>query len=180
MSEAGIQNDYFEWMCDIVCRDRFAKNISYITLLSYLHSVEFKYYNMSDADRASDGVNLRHRFALDSYDYNYVRSCLNGPCSVLEMILALAIRCEENIMSNPRVGDRTGQWFWRMIANLGLNGMIDERFDEREAEDIVYRFMEHDYSPDGRGGLFMIRCPGKDARKLNIWNQMCLFLDKMM
>lgn len=44
----------------------------------------------------------------------------NRPCSVLEMIIALAIRLEEHIMDDPDIGNRTGQWFWDMIVSLGL------------------------------------------------------------
>ena len=39
----------------------------------------------------------------------------NKTCSVLEMMIALAIRCEEHIMDDPDVGNRTGQWFWKDV-----------------------------------------------------------------
>lgn len=167
-----IDIEYFEWLCDIVCRDRFAKEISYRSLLAHLHRVEFTFIIPRDSNRAEDGVDLRYRFARADAD-RYLR----GPCSVLEMLLALAIRCEENIMDDPLKGDRTGQWFWMMVNNLGLGGMTDDRYDEDYVDDRVSTFLYREYDPDGRGGLFRIRnCP-HDLRGVEIWYQLCWYLD---
>ena len=183
MGRVDVNDGYFYWMCDLVCRGRYDNTILYRKLLSYLHSVEFTYRIRSDADRAHDGVNLRHRFALLTDDYEYVRDCLDGPCSVLEMIIALAIRLEETIMTDPQFGDRTGQWFWQMIVNLGLGSMTDARYDERYVEEVVDRFLKRKYEPDGHGGLFVIynsEYEEIDLRKMPIWTQMCHFLDTMI
>ena len=104
------------------------------------------------------------------YDTSIVMDILDKPCSVLEMILALAIKCEETIMDNPKYGDRTLQWFWSMLKNLGLAYMTDERFDKKIANDILYNFMERRYEPNGKGGLFYI--PNYD-----IWSQLGIYLD---
>lgn len=183
MGRRDVQDDYFEWMYDLVSRNRYTGPNSFRTLLSYLHSVEFRYGRINDGDRAQDGVGLRHRFAssTDNGSYKYVMECLGDePCSILEMILALAIRCEEDIMDNPRIGDRTGQWFWKMITNLGLGGMTDEHFDGDLAEDIIQTFLDRKYASDGRGGLFYIRNVTRDVRRVSIWVQMMWFLDTMI
>lgn len=80
-------------------------------------------------------------------------------------------------MDNPLYGDRTSQWFWGMINNLGLNGMTDRSYDAEYVERTVDRFLNRDYEPDGRGGLFRIRNCGKDLRKAEIWHQLCWYLD---
>lgn len=177
MNRNKIEKEYFYWMYDLVSKNRYDNSISFRKLLSYLHNVEFKYHIKNDSDRAHDGVNLRHRFALchSNYPYDYVIECLEGPCSVLEMMVALAIRCEETIMTNPQVGDRTAQWFWRMIVSLGLGSMTDDRFDDCYVEPIVKKFLDRKYEPDGHGGLFIVR--NKDLRSVPIWTQMCYFLD---
>ena len=74
-----------------------------------------------DGNRAEDGIDLRYRFGHEQhYSDAMVASFLDDrPCSVLEMMIALSIRCEEHIMDDPDVGNRTGQWFWSMIASLG-------------------------------------------------------------
>lgn len=179
MIHGGIINEYFEWLYDLVCGKRYPKTISYRKLLSYLHSITFNYSIPNDANRADDGIALRYRFALE-YDYPDVPECLDGPCSILEMMVALAIRCEENIMDDPNVGDRTGQWFWEMIKNLGLKPMIDEKFNKDIADDIIDRFLNNEYEPDGRGGLFRIRQCEYDLRTVEIWYQLCWYLNSIV
>lgn len=180
MRRFEIEHDYFEWIFGMICDGRYAQTNSYRKLLTYLHEVEFTYLIPNDADRACDGVSLRRRYALLTNDYEYVMDCLDGPCSVLEMMVALAIRCEETIMTDPKFGDRTGQWFWKMIVNLGLGSMADIRFDERYVKEVVASFLKRDYEPNGRGGLFMIRNCKHDLRKVDIWCQMLWYLDRMI
>jgi hypothetical protein len=127
-------------------------------------------------------MDLRYRFALELGYRNQpeiVLDILNGPCSVLEMMIALAIRCEENIMDDPNVGDRTGQWFWGMITNLGLGSMKDARFDIRYVDDVVAMFLDREYEPNGKGGLFTIRHCDCDLRDVEIWYQLCWYLDSI-
>lgn len=176
MIRRSNEQDYFDWIYEMVCGDRFAETISYRKLLSYLHSIEFVYSNPMDSNRADDGIDLRYRYRYKTgneapHDY------LGGNASVLEMITALAISCEERIMDNPLMGDRTGQWFWRMINNLNLSGMTDSRFDEEYVEDIVYKFLDRNYEPDGHGGLFVIRGCRYDLRDVDIWTQMMWFIN---
>ena len=172
-----INNEYFEWLFNLVCGERFSRNISYRKLLTHLHSIEFTYSIFKDKNRAEDGIDLRYRFILD-HTYNIeLMDYLDGPCSIFEMITALSIRCEESIMDDPRVGDRTGQWFWGMIVNLGLGGMTDDSFDQKFVDEVILRFLNHDYEPDGRGGLFTIRNCKRDLRTVEIWYQLCWYLD---
>lgn len=174
-----IQNDYFEWMFDLVCKDRYSELISYRKLLMALHNIEFAYSIKRDVNRAKDGVDLRRRFALSSY-HEDVLDYLDGPCSILEMMVALAIRCEESIMDDTSIGDRTGQWFWGMITNLGLGSMNDDIFDRRYVNDVICRFLNHEYEPDGKGGLFTVKNCDKDLRNVEIWYQLCWYLDSIV
>ena len=123
------------------------------------------------------GVGLRYRYSI-YVKRDDVIDILNEPCSVLEMILALAIRCEDTIMANFRYGDRTTQWFWSMIKNLGLSYITDERFNKDEAIRIIYKFMERQYEPNGRGGLFYMPDRNEDLTQIDIWTQLCWYLDK--
>ena len=179
----GINGEYFKWLCDLACKRRFAKEISYRKLLRFLHDTQFTYLIRRDQNRAEDGISLRWRFIQarkyeDSYDE--IMSRLDGPCSVLEMMLALAIRCEESWMDDPNIGDRTGQWFWGMVRSLGLGSMTDDRFDIRYAEDVIARFLDREYEPDGRGGLFTIKDCDRDLRDVEIWYQLCWYLDSFV
>ena len=173
-----IIDEYFDWMCDLVCCDRFADGISYRKLLAFLHNTEFTYLIERDADRAGDGIGLRYRFSVDIGEPTYYEH-IDGPCSVLEMMIALGLRCEENIMDDPDIGDRTAQWFWEMVSNLGLGSMTDDRFNRRVAFMIINRFLLREYDPDGKGGLFYLRNCDCDLREVEIWHQLCWYLDSI-
>lgn len=168
-----INNEYFEWMYDLVGGLNGSRVTSYRRLLMTLHATEFVYSIRMDENRAEDGVDLRRRFSILNADI------LDGPCSILEMMIALAIRCEESIMDDTSKGDRTGQWFWGMINNLGLSGMTDANFDRKYVKFCISRFLDRNYDPDGRGGLFRIRNCDIDLRNVEIWHQLCWYLDSI-
>ena len=178
MHENNITVDYFDWMYNLVCRNRYSKNISFKKVFSYLNNTKFTYTIRMDLNRAKDGTELRRRYANEFKIANiYDRIC--GPCSVLEMMIALAIRCEETIMDDENFGDRTDQWFWDMMKNLGLGHMDDDEFDEEYVSDVITRFLNRDYEPDGRGGLFFVRNCDIDLRDVEIWIQMLWYLDNI-
>lgn len=179
MIKNEIEQEYFEWMYELVCDRRYSKHNSYGKLLSYLHQVEFTWIIKKDANRAEDGIDLRRRFSLE-HDLDDISDLLDGPCSVLEMMVALSMRCEESIMDDPSVGDRTAQWFWKMIVNLGLGGMTDARFNANYVDDIIIRFLNRDYEPNGKGGLFVVKRCEYDMRDVEIWYQLCYYLDSIV
>lgn len=174
-----VNDEYFEWLCELIDARRFSKQVGYMKLLTHLHNIEFTWFILRDDNRADDGVQLRRRYALEREDLTLQRY-LYGPCSVLEMMVALAIRCEETIMDDVRMGNRTGQWFWGMIHSLGLNHMSDNRFDRDYVDDVVSRFLNREYEPDGRGGLFTVRHCDFDLRTVEIWCQLSYYLDSIM
>lgn len=179
MMVSELENEYFDWLVELVCRDKFARGISFGKLLMHLHRREFAYTILNDKNRANDGVKLRRRFFLDSGlddDSEY----LDGPCSVLEMMIALAIRCEETIMDDPRFGDRTSHWFWGMVINLGLGSMTDDLYDRKAVDEAIDILLERRYKPNGEGGLFKVRHCDKDLRKVEIWYQLCWYLDGLI
>lgn len=178
MNSADVKSEYFEWLIACVCDDHFAEQISFRKMLEYLYNTEFIWKMKDDKNRIGDGLDLRRRFSKAmGFEYNYFLPDLDEPCSILEMILGLAFRCEETIMQDPRKGDRTTQWFWGMINNLGLGGMTDERYDEKQVEEIIDIFLKRKYEPDGRGGLFTVRHCEYDLRGVEIWRQMCYYLN---
>ena len=171
-----ISNEYFNWLYNLACSDRYDEPISYKKLLAQLHNTVFRYSIQRDENRAEYGINLRRLFA--SAVIKCADKYLTGPCSVLEMMLALSIQCEE-IMDDTAYGDRTRQWFWGMVTNLGLGDMADNRYDKKYVSRVLERFLDRDYEADGRGGLFRIKNCADDLRDIEIWVQMLWYLDSV-
>lgn len=172
--------EYFKWMCRLV--ETLKMDKTYRKLMTYLFEVEFTYSIPMDANRESDGIDLRYRFGYetgksDSYIASYIDI---RPCSVLEMMVALALRCEREIMSSRDYGDRTGEWFWAMIHNLGLGDMDDTQFDIGRTDDIVSRFLNREFAPDGKGSLFTVKNARRDMRDVELWYQMSWYLDEVV
>ena len=182
MNQDSVCNKYFEWLYALVCGKRYSKLISYKKLLMFLHSTEFTHLIPNDQNRSADGVDLRYRFSTSEVreeSSDFIADCLCGPCSVFEMMVALSLRCEESIMDDPQIGDRTGQWFWGMIVNLGLGCMNDNRFNKSLVTQALITFLNRDYEADGAGGLFTIKHSEVDLRTVEIWYQMCWYLDRL-
>lgn len=173
-----IDREYFEWLCDLIKDSKPSRMVTYNKLIRYLYNTEFYYTIPMDGNRYEDGINLRYRFGYDrAIDAPVIASYLDiNPCSVLEMMVALAFRCEESIMINFDNGVMSGRWFWKMISNLGLDRMDDNNYDEEIVNNIVWRFLNRDYDRDGKGGLvYLPGCPD-DLRSMEIWYQMMHYL----
>jgi hypothetical protein len=127
MTKYELNNEYFEWMHRLVYNEQYSKRLSYRKLLAYLHNVEFIYIIGMDSNRAEDGIDLRYRFGYEHrYENPMIATYLDRrPSSVLEMPVALSMRCKESIMDDPDACDRTGRCLWNMIANLGLGSLND-------------------------------------------------------
>lgn len=178
MTEETLNKEYFGWMCHLVCDS----NLPYRKLLKRLHEIEFTPIVPMDDNRADDGINFRYRFAYEN-DYHpamiaeYIDT---KPCSVLEMMVALIHRFEEQIMANEDFGDQCQQWFMDMITSLGLKRMTDSMYDETYVDRVIMRFQNRDYKPNGEGGLFTVQNYRRDMRVVEIWYQMCWYLDEVL
>ncbi|WP_301887980.1 hypothetical protein [Bacteroides caecimuris] len=178
MTREDLSSRYFEWLCGIMFDGRYLKGRSYSKLFELLHSVDFEVVIGMDQNRAEDGIDLRYRFGDEQgYIQPMIASLIdNVPCSVLEMMVALSFQCE-NTMSDPEEGNRLSKWFWTMIDNLGLGSMDDNNYDDEFARFVIFRFLNREYSSNGEGGLFVINNCKYDLREVEIWYQMCWYLD---
>lgn len=179
MKHRNIEQEYFDWMYDLVC----PSNDSNHSLLTHLNSVDFTYTIPMDGNRASDGIALRYRFGDKfGYDQREVTTFLDvRPCSVLEMMVALALRCEEHIMGDWESEDRTYQWFNIMLENLGLANMTDYDYDPEVVDHALYILLNRKYRRDGsNGALFVVKHPRQDLRAVEIWYQMNWYLSTII
>ena len=176
-----LSNEYFDWMYHLVCDDKHYNKVSYRKLLMLLNNIDFVAKVPMDDNRRIDGIDFRYRFGNENgYSEEHIKRYLDTKeCSVLEMMISLAYRGEEQIMDDYDYGNRTGQWFWSMIVNLGLGHMNDKDFDEDYCLYVIFNFLDRNYEPNGRGGLFSIDT-SEDLRNVQIWYQFMWYLDEVI
>lgn len=161
---------YFKWLeGELLDQD----HMSYHSLLRKLHAKEFMWVNEYDENRADDGSRLRARYS-EVCGVDYRTSWLTWPCSVLEMVDALAVKIDDMIMYDLSQGERIGEWFWLMLDNLGLLKYSDDIWAkrpetcDRDVDAILRRFMEREWDSHGRPNLFL----PKDGKLTFEWSQM--------
>lgn len=160
---------YFLWITGLA-NEWCSEYGSYHQLIEILHLTPFYSPIYNDKNRIKDAVNLRTQFDPSL--------SLDEPCSILELMIALAFRCEKDIMDDPDTGDRTGFWFFSMIKSLGLSEMTDEKFNLVVTMATLDNFVKRRYKPNGEGSLFTIHHSRQDFRNKEIWYQMCWYLDE--
>ena len=175
---------YFKWMCSIAFPNEHIRS-HYYRVLNLLNSIKFTYLIELDENRAKDGINLRYHFSYEAKipyeDIEYILD--NDSCSVLEMMIALAKRCENSMMADDNFGDRTSVWFWKMFCNLDLNKYPDDIWNEsieEEVTKIIYIFLNRQYDYYGNGNLFKFDNPKYDVRELEIWDQMNYYMSEIV
>lgn len=177
----SIEKDYFNWMLGKIEGTDKRRLKSHFRLLKCLHEIEFEETLPMDVNRYEDGIDLRYRFAYEAgLDRRFVASEIDtGASSILEVMVALALKCEEHIMDNNK-DDRMHVWFWNMVKSLGLYDMTDDVFNRDYVEEVIDRFIDHKYEKNGKGGLFTIDNFAGDMRKEEIWYQMMYYLNQVI
>lgn len=112
-----------------------------------------------DSNRAYDGLKLREDFGIDLGD---------KPCSMLEMMVALAIREDDIMAYYHSENDCPQTWFWEMLDNCGIRASTSDN----KINDILDKIIFRQYGPLGEGGLFYVPEPRRDLREVDIWYQM--------
>ena len=178
-----IEEDYFNWLYDSVCDSSYTRSLSYYDLFSYLYTTEFYWSIDKDENRAIDGINLRYIFAEDyriNTNTEKWNTFVSQPCNVLEMMVALARRCEEAIACDDYYGNRTSQWFWTMVVNLGLGEYSDSKFDFDQVNEIVHIFLDRKYEDNEIGCPFFVKNPRAPLHKTELWMQLNWYLSEIL
>ncbi len=178
MTRQRLADLYFEWLCDLVDANYYDE-YSYTKLMRHLFQRPFDYILDRDSNRYEDGINMRYLFgSYREISQSTIASYLDdADCSMLEMMVALAMRCE-SIMSDPdNYGDQTASWFWEMIESIGLDMYDDDNFDIEEVDRLIDICLNRTYEPDGSGGFFTLYDPPGDMRDVEIWVQMSWYLN---
>lgn len=164
---------YFVWLYNQV-GDSEIKNPSrtYWRMLKQLYTKEFVWIIPNDDNRIADGKDLRQEFADKAKLKNVDETWMRFGCSMLELIVALSRRLSFEAEGEPR------DWFWHLIENIGLGGYNDNRltYMNEFVDDVLERLIWRMYDRSGRGGLFPLRDPQEDQRKVELWYQLSAYV----
>lgn len=162
-----LENSYLIWLENQV---HVNNGRSYHELFKQLQSKEFIWLIPNDDNRIADGFDVRHEY-FRRYKHHAI---LSHGCSVLEVIIALSRRLAF------ATGGAAENWAWTLIEHLGLHKMSGHigRIRENQIEEILENLIWRNYHPDGTGGFFPLAWPNKDQREVEIWYQMCAYIDE--
>lgn len=178
-------DDYFGWLCSFVLTDKRMED-DYSMLMHELFSRTFISSVKMDENRAADGQGLRYDYIKhNSPSMHLARtqpelplSFIKSKCTLLEMMIALAIRMESDVMADSDAGNRVPFWFSCMIESLGLVQMTNDNYNERYVKRTLLKLDARSYKPNGRGGLFYIPNTREDLTKVDYWFQAMWYLVK--
>jgi hypothetical protein len=188
MYEEDIEQGYFEWLCQLAGVER--EEGSYWLLFGELHRKKFFSPIERDGNREADGHELREQYMSEIGFTKYLDISEIEGCSVFEMMLGLAYRIayEMDTLKEPYNDDEgrlksVRYWFWVMIYNLKLDLYSDDKFVINNGMYSVDRILEtllrRTYNRNGSGGLFPLKRSTVDQRKVELWYQMCAYLNEL-
>lgn len=164
---------YFDFLCQKVgMKGTLPPSQSYFLLLEQLYRLEFLDWLPNDQNRTGDGLELREQF-LNRRRLEASADWVEMPCSIFEMLVALATRVAYHTDWPPSAS------FWMLIRNLELDRYHDENYHDGihdGIEHVIHQLNNRTYEANGRGGLFPLRNPREDQRDVEIWYQMHAFL----
>ena len=165
-----LEQWYYDWLTGFIpeWRNRYS------VLLRRLYDIPFRVTLLMDENRVGDGLSMRSRYIYFAHMGAEERDILRQqrPCSVLEVMIGLAQRFDEEYMTNYSDEYPIQTWFGHMIESLGLSAYDDKHFDLYGFDIIMRNFLDRTYSPDGRGSLFYIPGEKDDMRRIEIWQQL--------
>lgn len=173
----NIERDYFDWLYNIIDDSDYR----YEYLINHIYDKDFDETTTmlidKDRNRIEDALRIREDFIAEQLyreDDDIVGIFRSRPCSLLEILISLAYRMED-VMEI----DRFPIWFWELLSNLGLEEFDNDHFNRktiRKIDQIINRWLDHNYDYDGTGGLFPLKDPPKNQRTEEIWYQMSAYL----
>jgi hypothetical protein len=98
------------------------------------------------------------------------------------MLIALADRMDF-VLSTPSIrASRREKWFWLFIDNLNLDKYdydFPDVFEKKNANNAkIMKLLERHYDDNGKGGIFPLRHPMADQRRIEIWYQMMAYISE--
>jgi len=165
--DGPLDENYFQWLYGLVSLESPQTHWS---LAKILFTKEYIWIVPNDDNRAEDGRALRREFCAET-QIVADREWMELGCSMLEMLIALSRRLSFEADGEPRA------WFWHFIHILGLSSYSDDvRMPKRRIDAILDSVIWRTYRFNGDGGLFPLKNPERDQRKVEIWYQLNAYL----
>ena len=157
---------YFNWLYRQVA-DPEHINPSYWRLMKLLYTKEFIYIVGNDEDRSEDGKELRYEFIRDDGLVNVDHSWMRLGCTLLALLIGLSRRLAFEAEGEPSI------WFWVLLGNLGLAECDDSQlYPDHFVSEVLDRVIWRTYTFNGEGGIFPLKHPQQDQRRLEMWYQL--------
>lgn len=174
MSTGKLDDRYLSWLYSQVGNVKTRiKSRTHWSLMRQLHKTIFVALVPFDENRLEDAIDLRYEFLAEAEDEQGDPDWTRSPCSMLELLIVLSRQLAFE------ADDKISVWFWHLVEILGLERFNDQNYNQK-AEETVEKALDvviwRTFDPDGKGGLFPLRNPKRDQRKVELWYQLNAYL----
>lgn len=171
---ATLDERYLNWLYGQVASVKTRHKVrTFWRLFDQLNSTIFVAVVPHDENRIADAKDLRYEFLTEHEDEQGDPEWTRLPCSMLELLIVLSRALAFEMDDKPET------WFWHLLEVLNLEQFNDREYDSHAQEVItntVERVIWRTYEPNGDGGLFPLRNPARDQRKVELWYQLNAYL----
>lgn len=166
----NLLEEYYNWLLYSTNFD----NNRYDLLMRELFNSPFEVVLERDSNRIDDCLALRSQFL---YEKGIKGDFLDFPPNILELLISLAIRIDNEYLGNPN-DPHPEIMFWEMICNLGLNKFDNSHFNSDLIYEILSIFVGRKYDKNGFGGIFPLKKSTQNVQKMEIASQMKAYLNE--
>lgn len=163
---------------DFLIRECYLEEIAFevapYRILESLHRIPYRWSIAKDENRAEDGKAYRSKFLKTvKASREDIDEFLSMECSVLEMLIGLAIRIDFDYIGDPG-NPHPDMFFLEMLRNLGIE--LNRRSKPNRYQKKIDVWLDRQYRRDGVGGIFPVYSDPRDQRELETWEQMNAYL----
>ena len=154
-------------------RVRTEHSYDYVFLLSELNKIEYYFVNPMDQNRIFYALQLREQFA-DEEGSKEIYNVMPGSCTALEILVSMA-EAADFTLHDYDTGDRTSQFFWEFIHNLGLSYLTNSAWSFDAPNfifSVVTKWFDRRFGPNGYGSPWPNPKTRVDMTTVSMWDAM--------
>lgn len=176
-----ITDEYLKWLIDLICQGTSKYKYNYYkALLKHLFIRPYHWDILLDENQEVWAYKLREMYEEETG----MKPSKDGfPISMLEMMIELAIRMENDMssMKDEDFFEHVSDWFWGMVQSMGLYSNDDSIYNKKKTDMAIDKVLNHGYSYNGKGGMFTLEENFKnvDLRKVDLYYQSQLYMTEL-